>query len=90
MASDGELGAPTRWVDVNGLRVHCLTAGGGDSPVVLLHGGGIDSASFTYSHIIGSLADERHVFAPDWPGYATATNRTSVTPWASTSTSWGA
>jgi pimeloyl-ACP methyl ester carboxylesterase len=69
MASDGELGAPTRWVDVNGLRVHCLTAGGVGSPVVLLHGGGIDSASFTFSNIIGPLAEERHVFAPDWPGY---------------------
>jgi pimeloyl-ACP methyl ester carboxylesterase len=69
MASDRELGAPTRWIDVNGLRVHSLTAGGGGSPVVLLHGGGIDSASFTYGHIIGSLARERHVFAPDWPGY---------------------
>jgi pimeloyl-ACP methyl ester carboxylesterase len=69
MASDGELGAPTRWVDVNGVRVHCLIAGGNGSPVVLLHGGGIDSASFTYSHIIGSLAEERDVFAPDWPGY---------------------
>jgi pimeloyl-ACP methyl ester carboxylesterase len=70
MASDGELGASTRWLDVNGLRVHCLTAGRGGSPVVLLHGGGIDSASFTYSHIIGPLADEqRRVFALDWPGY---------------------
>jgi pimeloyl-ACP methyl ester carboxylesterase len=70
MATDGELGAPTRWVDVNGLRVHCLTAGRGGSPVVLLHGGGIDSASFTYSHTIGPLAEEqRRVFAPDWPGY---------------------
>jgi pimeloyl-ACP methyl ester carboxylesterase len=69
MASNGELGAPTRWVDVNGLRVHCLTAGGDGSPVVLLHGGGIDSASFTYSNIIGPLAEERYVFAPDWPGY---------------------
>jgi pimeloyl-ACP methyl ester carboxylesterase len=69
MASDGELGASTRWVDVNGLRVHGLTAGWGGSPVVLLHGGGIDSATFTYSHIIGPLAEERHVFAPDWPGY---------------------
>jgi pimeloyl-ACP methyl ester carboxylesterase len=70
MATDGELGPSTRWVDVNGLRVHCLTAGRGGSPVVLLHGGGIDSASFTYSHIIGALAEEqRRVFAIDWPGY---------------------
>ena len=90
MATDGELGSSTRWVDVNGLRVHCLTAGRGGSPVVLLHGGGIDSASFTYSNIIGPLAEEqRHVFAPDWPGSDRATNRSSVTLWASTSTSWG-
>jgi pimeloyl-ACP methyl ester carboxylesterase len=69
MATDGELGAPTRWVDINGLRVHCLTAGGTGSPIVLLHGGGIDSASFTYSHIIGTLTEGNRVFAPDWPGY---------------------
>lgn len=69
MASDGELRAPTRWIDVNGLRVHCLTAGGDGSPVVLLHGGGIDSASFTYGHLIGTLAEGHRVFAPDWPGY---------------------
>jgi pimeloyl-ACP methyl ester carboxylesterase len=69
MASDGELGASTRWVHVDGLRVHCLTAGKVGSPVVLLHGGGIDSATFTYRNTIGTLAEERHVFAPDWPGY---------------------
>jgi pimeloyl-ACP methyl ester carboxylesterase len=69
MASDGELVAPTRWIDVNGLRVHCLTAGGGGSPVVLLHGGAIDSASCTYGQLIGSLAEGHRVFAPDWPGY---------------------
>jgi pimeloyl-ACP methyl ester carboxylesterase len=70
MASDGDgLGAKTRWVDVNGIWVHCLTAGGVGSTVVLLHGGGIDSASFTYGHLIGPLAEGRSVFAPDWPGY---------------------
>jgi pimeloyl-ACP methyl ester carboxylesterase len=37
--------------------------------VVLLHGGGIDSASFTYVHLIAPLGDGRRVFAPDWPGY---------------------
>jgi pimeloyl-ACP methyl ester carboxylesterase len=58
-----------RWVDIDGIRVHCLTAGGVGSPVVLLHGG-IDSASFTYSNIIGPLATGGHrVLAPDWPGY---------------------
>jgi pimeloyl-ACP methyl ester carboxylesterase len=70
MAPDGDgLVIQGRWMDVDGIRVRCLAAGGASSPVVLLHGGGIDSASFTYSNIIGTLAEERHVFAPDWPGY---------------------
>ena len=45
-----------RWLEVDGLRVRCLTAGASGPPVVLLHGGGIDSASFTYRGIIGELA----------------------------------
>jgi pimeloyl-ACP methyl ester carboxylesterase len=70
MASNSKPSPQTLWVDVNGLRVHCLTAGGTGSPVVLLHGGGIDSASFTYRYIIGPLAaEQRRVFALDWPGY---------------------
>ena len=37
---------------------------------MLLHGGGIDSASFTYGRLIGPLAAAGHrVLAPDWPGY---------------------
>jgi pimeloyl-ACP methyl ester carboxylesterase len=67
MTSDAERRPETLWV--NGLRVHCLVAGGGGSPVLLLHGGGIDSADFTYRYAIGPLAEERRVFAPDWPGY---------------------
>ncbi len=71
MAPHGDgLVIPARWVGVDCIRVHCLTAGGAGSPVVLLHGGGIDSASFTYGHIIGPLATGAHRFlAPDWPGY---------------------
>jgi pimeloyl-ACP methyl ester carboxylesterase len=69
MTSGGELGAKTRWVDVNDIRVRCLTAGVTGPPVVLLHGGGIDSSGFTYGPIIGPLAEGRRVFAPDWPGY---------------------
>ena len=37
---------------------------------MLLHGGGIDAASFSWQHAIGALAEAGHrVFAPDWPGY---------------------
>ena len=34
------------WLDIEGMRLHCLTAGESGSPVVLLHGGGLDSATF--------------------------------------------
>jgi pimeloyl-ACP methyl ester carboxylesterase len=52
------------------LGVHCLTAGSAGSPVVLLHGGGVDAAAFSWKYSIGALAESGHrVFAPDWPGY---------------------
>ncbi len=57
------------WLDVGGMRVSCLTAGAHGTPVVLLHGGGIDSAAFSYSYAIGAVAKDHRVFAPDWPGY---------------------
>ena len=58
-----------RWVEVDGLRIHYLKAGEGDAPVLLLHGGGYDSASLSYKHAIGSISKHYRVFAPDWPGY---------------------
>lgn len=59
----------TIWLEAGGLRVHCLAAGEEGPPIVLLHGGGIDSARFSYKHAIGPLARGHRVFAPDWPGY---------------------
>lgn len=58
-----------RWIDVDGLRVHYLSAGTAGSPVVLLHGGGLDSARLTYGPTIQDFAREHRVFAPDWPGF---------------------
>jgi pimeloyl-ACP methyl ester carboxylesterase len=59
-----------RWVEVGGLRVRCLTAGKPDAPpVLLLHGGGYDSASLSYGKSIGPISCHHKVFAPDWPGY---------------------
>ena len=71
MAPNGDgLGLSARWVNVDGIKVHYFTAGGADSPLVLLHGGGIDSASFTYGQLMGPFAaGGRRVLAPDWPGY---------------------
>jgi len=57
------------WVEVDGLRVRCLKAGEGNVPVLLLHGGGYDSASLSYKHGIGPISKHHRVFAPDWPGY---------------------
>jgi pimeloyl-ACP methyl ester carboxylesterase len=54
---------------VKGLRIRCLTAGASGTPVLLLHGGGIDSAGFSYKCVIEPLALDHWVFAPDWPGY---------------------
>ena len=69
MASEGDQGPKTIWLEVEGLRVRCLTAGASGPPVLLLHGGGIDSAGFSYKYAIEPLARSHRVFAPDWPGY---------------------
>jgi pimeloyl-ACP methyl ester carboxylesterase len=57
------------WVEVDGLRIHYLKAGEGDAPVLLLHGGGYDSASLSYKQTIGPISKRHRVIAPDWPGY---------------------
>jgi hypothetical protein len=48
MTPDEENGlAETLCVEVDGLRIRCLAAGSGGPPVLLLHGGGLDSPDFT-------------------------------------------
>lgn len=44
-----------------------LSAGERGSPVVLLGGGGLDNALLSWRHLIGDLATEHRVVAPDWP-----------------------
>lgn len=56
-------------VDVDGVEVHYLAAGAEGPPVVLLHGGGLDSAALSWGETLPRLADRYHVFAPDWPGH---------------------
>jgi pimeloyl-ACP methyl ester carboxylesterase len=58
-----------QWLDVDGLHIHYFVAGADGSPVVLLHGGGLDSASISWRACIGPLAAQHRVFAPDLPGY---------------------
>jgi pimeloyl-ACP methyl ester carboxylesterase len=58
------------WIEVGGLRIHSLMAGQTDAPpVLLLHGGGYDSASLSYRLSIGPISRYHRVIAPDWPGY---------------------
>jgi pimeloyl-ACP methyl ester carboxylesterase len=58
-----------RWVEIDGLRVRYLKAGERNAPVLLLHGGGYDSASLSYKHAVGPVSEHHRAFAPDWPGY---------------------
>jgi len=54
---------------ISGIGIHCLTAGSGGSPLVLLHGGGLDSASLSWGPSMERLSDHHRVWAPDWPGF---------------------
>jgi len=54
---------------VQGLHIRCLTAGSSGSPIVLLHGGGADSATLSWALTIEALAQQHRVYAPDLPGY---------------------
>ncbi len=58
-----------KWLKVDDIRIHCLTAGERGSSVLLLHGGGSDSSSLSYGLSIASISQSHRVFAPDWPGY---------------------
>jgi pimeloyl-ACP methyl ester carboxylesterase len=55
-------------IKANNLQIHCLTAGKG-SPVLLLHGGGLNAASISWRSNLGPFAHYFKVFAPDLPGY---------------------
>jgi pimeloyl-ACP methyl ester carboxylesterase len=57
------------WIEVEGLRIHCLMAGRTGASVLLLHGGGYDSASLSYKLSIEPISQYQRVFALDWPGY---------------------
>lgn len=59
---------------LDGLRVRYHRSGpeatpADGAPVVLLHGGGLDSAALSWRDALPALAADRTVYAPDWPGY---------------------
>lgn len=56
----------SNYVDVNGLKVHYLSAGQGD-PIVLIHG--FPTSSHLWRNVMPILAESRRVIAIDLPGY---------------------
>ncbi|MFP9059127.1 alpha/beta fold hydrolase [Natrialbaceae archaeon A-chndr2] len=56
-------------VTVDGCRLAYRRAGTDGSPIVLLHGGGIDDSQLSWHETIPRLARTHQVYAIDWPGY---------------------
>jgi len=64
----------SRYADVNGIRVHYLTAGTGD-PIYLLHG--FAQTSHMWRPLIAALARTHTVVAPDLRGFGATTKAAS-------------
>lgn len=59
-----------RTISIKDINTHYFEAGEKGSTVVLLHGGGTDSAHLSWGGVMGPLAEAGHrVIAPDLPGY---------------------
>ncbi|EMA55293.1 MULTISPECIES: alpha/beta fold hydrolase [Halococcus] len=59
-------------VDGDSVELRYLAAGqteADESPIVLLHGIGLDAAGVSWKHLLPHLARENQVFAPDLPGH---------------------
>lgn len=69
IANDRVPDADSRYVTVDGTRLHYLQAGRSGPPVVLLHGGGVDDATLSWKYAIPDLAEDHRVYALDWPSY---------------------
>lgn len=58
-----------QWLEVDGLRLHGWAAGDAGPALVLLHGGGLDSATLSWGRALEPLGVRCRVYAFDWPGY---------------------
>ncbi|HMK53923.1 MAG TPA: alpha/beta hydrolase [Methanobacteriaceae archaeon] len=60
-----------RSIKVNNIKVSFYETGQGNPglPLILLHGGGVDSANLSYGSILPIIGETYHVIAPDLPGY---------------------
>ena len=70
-------------VEVGGERVGLRYFAAGEAheepPVVLLHGIGLDAATVSWRHALPALADDRRVFAFDFPGHGESDSLSSYT-----------
>ena len=57
------------WLEVAGLRIHCLITGASGPPVLLLHGSAFDAAGVSFGSAMTTLGAECRLFAPDLPGF---------------------
>jgi pimeloyl-ACP methyl ester carboxylesterase len=64
-------GVDARDIQVHGIRTRVFEVDPGNNltPLILLHGGGVDSALVSYGSALVSLGRHRRVIAPDLPGY---------------------
>ena len=64
-------GVNARDIDVQGIRTRVFEVGPRNNltPLILLHGGGVDSALVSFGSALASLGQHRRVIAPDLPGY---------------------
>lgn len=67
----------SQFIEVEGLRVHCLVAGEGKAdPVLLLHGWPTNAQ--LWRHVLTRLGEHRRVIAIDLPGYGWSDKPTDV------------
>ena len=64
-------GVQARDIDVQGIRTRVFEVDPRNdrTPLILLHGGGVDSALVSFGSALVSLGQHRRVIAPDLPGY---------------------
>lgn len=71
----------SRMVSLGGIEIHLRVAGSGGPPLILLHGLGGDSTSWTLNH--RALAEARPVIAVDLPGHGRSAREVGdgTVPW---------
>jgi hypothetical protein len=69
LVDTGGIDVTDETVTVDGNRLHYLTGGSGDTPLILLHGGIIDAAHISWGELLGPFTEQTRVYALNLPGY---------------------